>query len=122
MAGPTLAQLMDAPQAQANFTLRKGTLDGVDLVRALQTPAREGIRGGKSRFDELTGTMNVAGGRYQYRNLRLQSGLLVANGQFDVAPGQDVNGRVQVELKSTSNQFRGNFAIIGTLKAMMLKP
>ena len=66
--------------------------------------------------------MNVAGGRYQYRNLRLQSGLLVANGQFDVSPGQEVNGRVQVELKSTSNQFRGNFAVIGTLKAMMLKP
>jgi hypothetical protein len=29
---------------------------------------------------------------------------------------------VQVELKSTSNQFRGNFAILGTLKAMLLKP
>ena len=67
-------------------------------------------------------TSSLAGGRYQYRNLRLQSGLLVANGQFDVLPNQDVTGRAQVELKSTSNQFRGNFAILGTLKAMMLKP
>jgi len=122
MASATLGTLMEAPQAQASFVLRKGTLDGIDLVRALQTPARDGIRGGKSRFDELTGNLTVSGGRFQFRNLRLQSGLLVATGQFDVLPNQDVSGRVQVELKSTTNQFRGNFAILGTLKAMMLKP
>jgi hypothetical protein len=121
MAAPEVAGLYEAPNVQATFTLRKGNVDGVDLVRALQSPSRDGIRGGKSRFDELSGTLAVSDGRYQYRNLRLVSGLLVANGQFDILPNQDVTGRVLVELKST-NRFRGNFAVMGTLKSMMLKP
>ncbi|MCW5626744.1 MAG: hypothetical protein KIT73_18655, partial [Burkholderiales bacterium] len=95
---------------------------GVDLVRALQSQSREPIRGGKSRFDEVSGSLNVAGNRYQYRNLKLQYGLMVANGQFDVMPDQEVTGRVYVELKSSSNQFRGNYAVMGNVKAMMLKP
>jgi hypothetical protein len=34
--------------------------------------------------------MTLASGRYQYRNLKLSSGLLVANGAFDVQPNKDV--------------------------------
>jgi hypothetical protein len=121
MQAPVIGALYEAPEVEATFTLRKGNVDGVDLVRALQSPSRDGIRGGKSRFDELSGTLSVSENRYRYRNLRLTSGLLTANGQFDVLPSQDVTGRVAVELKST-NRFRGNFAVMGTLKSMMLKP
>ena len=60
-------------------------------------------------------------GRYQYRNLRLQSGLLVASGQFEIAADQNVSGRLFIELKSTGNQFRGNYGVLGSLKNMMLK-
>jgi hypothetical protein len=122
MAAPAIGQLYDMPNVQSAFTLRKGNVDGVDLIRALQTQTRDGVRGGKSRFDELSGTLTVSGNRYQYRNLRLTSGLLSGTGQVDVLPNQDVTGRVLVELKSASNQFRGNYAVIGSLKNMLLKP
>jgi hypothetical protein len=122
MAAPAIGQLYDMPNVQSAFTLRKGNVDGVDLIRALQTQTRDGVRGGKSRFDELSGTLTVSGNRYQYRNLKLTSGLLSGTGQVDVLPNQDVTGRVLVELKSASNQFRGNYAVIGSLKNMLLKP
>ena len=122
MAAPAIGELYGAPEAQSTFTLRKGNVDGVDLIRALQSQTREGVRGGKSRFDELSGTLTVSGNRYQYRNLKLSSGLLTGSGQVDILPNQDVTGRVQVQLKSLSNQFRGNYAVIGTLKNMTLKP
>ena len=121
MVAATPGKLFDAPQAQAGFTLRKGSIDGVDLVRALQSRSREGVRGGRSRFDELGGTLTVNNGRYQYRNLHLQSGLLVASGQFEIAADQNVSGRLFIELKSTGNQFRGNYGVLGSLKNMMLK-
>ncbi len=121
MAAATPGKLFDAPQAQAGFTLRKGNIDGVDLVRALQSQSREGVRGGRSRFDELGGTLTMNNGRYQYRNLRLQSGLLVSSGQFEIAADQNVSGRLFIELKSTGNQFRGNYGVLGSLKNMMLK-
>ena len=122
MTAPVPGKLFGAPQVQAGFNLHKGNVNGVDLVRALQSQSREGVRGGRSRFDELGGTLTVNNGRYQYRNLRLQSGLLVASGQFEIAADQNVSGRLLVELKTSGNQFRGNYGVLGSLKNMMLKP
>jgi uncharacterized protein involved in outer membrane biogenesis len=122
LSAPGVGDLFSNPQVRASFTLANGVLDGVDLVRALQTPRSEGVRGGRTKFDEFTGTLNLSGGRYQYRDLRLKAGLMVANGSFDLDATQRVNGRVQMELRSPSNNFRGKFGIDGDLKAIVLKP
>ncbi|MBL8532479.1 MAG: hypothetical protein JNL33_01385, partial [Betaproteobacteria bacterium] len=122
MTAPKFAGLFDAPKVQVAFALHKGNLDGVDLVRALQTPRSEGVRGGKTKYDTLSGTLYVAGNRYQYRDLRMQAGVLFGAGSFDIDAAQNVGGRTLVELRSPSNQFRGNFAIGGNLNAIVLKP
>ncbi|HEV8647413.1 MAG TPA: hypothetical protein VGR01_17775, partial [Burkholderiales bacterium] len=122
MAAPDLVMLFDAPRIDGTFVIRKGDLDGVDLVRALQMGGRQNVQGGATRFEEISGAVGVAGGRYQYRNLKLTSGLLSATGGFDVFPSKDVNGRVFVELRSQAAQIRGNFIVDGNLKAVVLKP
>ncbi|MES1166916.1 MAG: hypothetical protein ABUL68_02845, partial [Pseudomonadota bacterium] len=104
-----------------SFAIRKGDLDGVDLVRALQVGGREPVQGGATRFEEITGTLALSGDRFQYRNLKLGSGLLSATGGFDVTPANDVSGKTYVELKSQAAQIRGNFSISGSLKAIVLK-
>ncbi len=116
------AGLYRAPQVQASFTLQKGNIDGIDLVRALQTPKAEGVFGGKTRFDTLSGTLSVSGGRYQYRDLRMQSGVMVATGQFDISPEQQVGGRVLVELKGPASPIRSSYSVTGDLKTIALKP
>jgi len=80
------------------------------------------VQGGATRFEEISGALAIGGGRYQYRNLKLVSGLLSANGGVEVSPSKDVNGRVFVELRSQAAQIRGNFIIDGNLKAVVLKP
>jgi len=117
-----LVAIFDAPKIDGTFVIRKGNLDGVDLVRALQMGGRQNVQGGATRFEEISGALGVAAGRYQYRNLRLASGLLSATGGFEVFPSKDVTGRVYVELRSQAAQIRGNFIIDGNLKAVVLKP
>ena len=121
MRAGSLDKLFDAPEVDASFAVRKGSLSGLDFVRALQAPTRE-TAGGKTKFDEMTGNFNLAGKRYQYSSVRLQAGLLTATGQLDVAPSQDVNGRAYVELRSSASTVKGSFRITGSVKGMTLKP
>jgi uncharacterized protein involved in outer membrane biogenesis len=120
--GASLDTLLDGSRVEATFMVRKGNLSGLDLVRALQSPSRDGVTGGKTKFDEMSGNFSMAGGRYQYNGVKLQSGALNGNGQLDVAPDQDVNGRAYIELRSSASAIRGNFRITGTVKGMVLKP
>ena len=122
LSSPALATLFDAAQIDARFGIKKGDLDGVDLVRALQSGGRGVTQGGATRFDEISGTMSLKGGLYEYRNLRLSSGLLSATGGFEVSSGKDINGRVLVDLSSQAAQKRGSFNINGELKAIVLQP
>ncbi len=122
MVAPDLPSLLNQPKMDGSFAIRKGDLDGVDLVRALQVGGRENVQGGATRFEEITGTLALSGDRYQFRGLKLGSGLLSATGGFDVAPNNDVSGKAFVELRSQAAQIRGNFNVGGSLKAIVLKP
>ena len=122
MVAPDLPSLFSQPKMDGSFAIRKGDLDGVDLVRALQVGGRENVQGGATRFEEITGTLALSGDRYQFRSLKLGSGLLSATGGFEVAPNKDVSGKAFVELRSQAAQIRGNFNVGGSLKAIVLKP
>ncbi len=91
-------------------------------MRALQSGGRGVTQGGATRFEEISGSLALANGKFQYRNMKLTSGLLSSAGSFDISPAKDVNGRISVELRSQAAQIRGNFAINGDLKAIVLKP
>ncbi|HWQ39593.1 MAG TPA: hypothetical protein VNM24_13485 [Burkholderiales bacterium] len=116
-----LAILFDAPRVETSFLVRRGNLDGVDLVRALQV-GRQGTQGGSTKFEELSGSLLIANGRYQYRNVRLAAGILNASGSFDIAPDQDVSGRVHVELRSQAQRLQNSLNVTGNLRAVVLRP
>ena len=122
MSSQGLATLFDSAKVDGSFDIKKGDLDGVDLVRALQSGGRGVTQGGATRFEEINGTLALANGRYQYRNMKLSSGLLSANGAFEVSSNKDVSGRISVELRSQAAQIKGNFIVDGDLKAVVLKP
>ena len=117
-----LATLFDSPRVDGSFGIKKGVLDGVDLVRALQSGGRGVTQGGATQFEEINGTLTLANGHYQYRNMKFFSGLLSANGAFDVSSNKDVSGRIAVELRSQAAQVRGDFVVDGDLQAIVLKP
>ena len=73
-------------------------------------------------FEEISGTLTLTSGRYQYRTMKLSSGLLTAGGAFEVSPNKDVSGRISVELRSQAARIKGNFIVDGDLKAIVLRP
>ena len=122
MSSQGLTTLFDSPKVDGRFDIKKGDLDGVDLVRALQSGGRGVTQGGATRFEEISGTVALNNGRYQYRNMKLSSGLLSAAGAFDVSPNKDVSGRISVELRSQAAQIKGSYVVDGGLKAIALRP
>jgi hypothetical protein len=123
LQGSTLSALFANPRIEASFNVERGVLNNVDVVRAIQSPSRDGIRGGKTSFDVLAGSVEITGKRYSYRQVRLSSGPMNATGNFDLAPDGDLSGRISAELGTKSIVIaRGMLNVAGNLKAPLLRP
>ncbi|MDB5903438.1 MAG: hypothetical protein JWM26_2316 [Betaproteobacteria bacterium] len=116
MQADSASGLMEKPLLEGTFAVTRGELTGIDLVRAVQTGGGA-LNGGRTAFDELKGSVQLNGGRYSYRDLRLSSGPLEATGYVDVAPGGQLSGRVNAALSSRSAVMaRGTYTVAGTVK------
>ncbi|MDH5535186.1 MAG: AsmA family protein, partial [Betaproteobacteria bacterium] len=123
LEGRTLPALFDKPRVNATFNVSSGVLSNVDLVRAMQSPTREGTRGGRTPFDVLTGTLQLSDNHYAYRQLRLASGPMNATGSVDVAPNGKLSGRINAVLGSGSVVVaRGTVGVSGFVKLPVLGP
>ena len=119
--GQTPDELFAAPRVTANFALQKGTLSNLDLVRAIQSTSRTGLRGGKTPYTEITGEAQAAGNRISYRNLKLAAGPLNATGAVDVSPAAELAGRLNVQLGTQSVSIaRGVLNVSGGMKDPLL--
>jgi hypothetical protein len=122
LAAASYLKIFTSPRVAAGFNVQHGILLNADLLRAIQAPLRDGVRGGKTPFDELSGTVQVAGDRVAFRQLRLASKLLSAYGVLDVAAG-DLSGRVNIDVGSRNNIIaRGTVTVGGSLKEPVLLP
>jgi len=117
----SLHTLLDKPTLQASFLVQKGNLNGVDLVRALQVGSA-GSQGGSTKFQELSGNVTISNGRFSYRNVYLNAGILSANSDFDIASNQAVSGRVTVNLNSSAQRLSANLNVTGSLNGVLLRP
>jgi len=119
----TVQGLFANPRVQATFTVEKGSLNNVDIVRAVQSPVTDGIRGGRTLFNDLSGTLQVYGDRFLYQHVRLGSGPLRADGEVTVGPGGNLSGRIRADVGSGSIIVgRGNLAVRGSLRTPVLLP
>jgi len=123
LQGKSLRTLFAEPRIEATFQVERGELNNVDIVRAVQSPSRDGVRGGKTRFETLTGTLQASNGQFALRKLQLGSGPMNATGSVDIAPNGDLSGRVGAELGSkTVVVARGTLNVTGNLRSPVLKP
>jgi len=120
--GPNLKDLFANSKVDATFNIEKGVLSNVDIVRAIQSPSRDGVRGGRTEFNNLTDSMQLASKNYSFRQLQLASGPMQANGNVDVAANGDLSGRVSAELGTkTMVVAKGTVNVTGNLKTPILK-
>jgi uncharacterized protein involved in outer membrane biogenesis len=123
LRGTTLENLFAEPRVEANFNIERGELNNVDIVRAVQASSRDGTRGGRTRFNNLSGSLQVSGKSYSFRQLRLGSGQMNATGNVNVAPNGDLSGRISAEVGTkTVVVARGNLAVGGNMKSPVLRP
>jgi uncharacterized protein involved in outer membrane biogenesis len=122
MAAKGAGQLFDAPRATVPFNVQNGVLHNVDLAAAARTFSKEGMRGGKTEFDELESTLEVAGRAYQFNRIKVASGVLAANGDVAISPKKELGGNVKVEMKGTAGMVAVPLEVSGTTKNPVLKP
>src|SRR5574341_1199599 len=116
LRGTNLQNLFADPRVEASFNIVKGTLNNVDLIRAIQSPARDGVRGGKTGFNSFAGTMRLTNQGYSYRQLQLSSGPMNASGSVDIEPNGNLSGRISTQLGTKAVIVaRGNLVVTGNL-------
>lgn len=116
-----MAGLLAAPQVRATFLVRDGLLGNVDMVRAINAPARSTVSGGQTRFNDFSGYLQLAKGVYQYRQLRLSMGMLSASGAVEIQPDKMISGTVASELKSKTTAIRVPLTVSGSLATPTLR-
>lgn len=92
-------QLADKLVMDYNFSVNKGVLHGMDLAKAASLFIKQGGKGGETEFDQLSGKLHTAGKQVELHEMKVQSGLLAANGQVKITPAKALSGLVNVELK-----------------------
>ena len=97
MQAASLSGLAESAALDGTFAVKKGTINGVDIVETARLRSRENLPGGRTHFDELSGNLSVADGVYAFRQLKLDAGVLTATGSLDIA-NQELSGRILADL------------------------
>ena len=109
-------------QLAGNFHLRNGVLTKVDLVQAASSPGKANTAGGTTRFDDLTGLLNVDASGYHFRKLKIVSGALNAEGRVDVSPSLQLGGMLDTDVKGTAGLVSMPMVVSGTLNNPVVRP
>jgi AsmA-like C-terminal region len=109
-------------QLNGNFQARHGVLGKVDLVQAASNPLKNGNKGGKTGFDELSGLLSVDGSGYHLNELKVSSGAVNAAGRLDISPQLQLNGLLDTDLNGTAALVSMPLAVSGTMRDPVLHP
>lgn len=107
-------------QLAGDFHLRNGVLTKVDLVQAASGKAV--AQGGTTRFDDLTGLLNVDAAGYHFRKIRISSGSLNAEGKLDVDPALRLSGVLDTNVRGTMGLVSMPMVVSGTLSKPVVAP
>lgn len=109
-------------QLDGEFRVSDGVLRKVDLVQAASNPLKEGSKGGTTSFNELFSLLSVDASGYHFKDLKVSSGALNAEGKLDVSPQQQLSGLLDTNLKGTATLISMPLVVSGTLSDPVLRP
>jgi len=117
--GDKLSQLGGTRRLEASFTVKNGEIGAIDMVETARLLSRENLVGGRTRFDDLIGTVRVENGASDFRQLKIVSPMLSAGGSFDVSPTGQLSGNLNAEIKMRSGN--NQMTLFGTLAEPKLR-
>lgn len=102
--------------ANGDFSVRRGSVNGLDLMEAVRRASGSPVRGGITRFEQLNGVFRLAPDSIRLSNLALTSGLLHSSGAVAIGKNLQLNGTMSVLMRGSANQIYMPVSIGGTLK------
>ncbi|MGH8750862.1 MAG: AsmA-like C-terminal region-containing protein [Burkholderiales bacterium] len=122
-SGKTAQQLIDNPSAEAVFSIADGVLHNMDLTSAATSfISKDGVHGGETKFDQLTGKVYYADKKARLRDIKVMSGSLGAEGYVDISPAQELSGTVNAKVKKGISLVSMPLTVFGTLSDPLLRP
>jgi uncharacterized protein involved in outer membrane biogenesis len=117
-------QILDAQQLETPFAVQGGILHGVDIRRAATSLiSQDGGKGGETRFDKLSGQLNIDRGTRRLTRLDIVSGSLSADGNVTISPQDELSGRLNTSIKAASvAAVSVPLNVSGTLESPLLYP
>ncbi|WP_161805133.1 AsmA-like C-terminal region-containing protein [Amantichitinum ursilacus] len=117
-AGDSYQTLLATPQIESTMTIKQGAIHNFDLIAPLKsTVPVTYARGGITRFDTLTGGMNIANHVVLFSNVKVDAGKFVATGAMKVEPGNKLSGGAQARLQAGVIAASSQIRIGGKLEA-----
>ena len=117
---PTWAGVLTAASGDGDFVLQRGVLGNFDLVEAVRR-GKGAVRGGATRYEQLSGRLKITPETVRFADLALASGLLRSGGYLEVSRDGKLAGRLDVEMRGSANTIRMPVAASGTLKEPALQ-
>jgi hypothetical protein len=109
------AELLASLRLDADFVIEEGALQKVDLVAVARNPLASPPQQGETRFDELSGHLEIDPEGYHFSRLRVASGVLLATGEVSVARDRQLSGRVDAELRGTASLVTVPLVVSGSV-------
>ena len=105
MQSASLPKLMETATLEGAFAIKKGIINGIDVVETARLRSTENLPGGRTHFNELNGDLYYANGDYHFRQVKMSTGVLNATATLDIAKQatldiakQQLSGRVIADL------------------------
>ncbi|MGH8663876.1 MAG: AsmA-like C-terminal region-containing protein, partial [Burkholderiales bacterium] len=112
-----LETLFDQARVEFTFSGNRGAIENVDLVRAAQAAGREGVRGGRTRYNTISGVVAVNANRASFQQFRIASDSMSAAGGFEIQPKGELAGRLGIQVGPRGTVVaQGNVAISGDVR------
>lgn len=105
-----------------HFHLRNGVLSKLDLVQAASNPGKVPEKIGTTRFDDLSGLLNIDANGYHFRKIKMTSGSFNADGKIDISHSLQLSGMLDADVKGTIGLVSMPLVISGTLSNPVVRP
>ena len=115
-------RFMAALQLQMPFSIQDGVLKGVDIEKAATQINKHGSTGGETRFETLSGYLDVARGNYHFTQLKIASGALSVDGHVDISPKKNLAGRINAQVSLMGASASVPLNVTGTVDSPTLFP
>ena len=121
-AAADASRLMNSLHLEAPFQVHNGVLHGVDIQGAATSLFKQGSKGGETRFDQLSGQLQMDRGAYRFTQIRIASGALAADGNLSISPKKELSGRINARVQALGASAAVPLMVAGTVETPILLP